>query len=369
MKMVTLVRTMTGVGLAMLAMVLVVGCASGVDYVEPDDELQAKLDRYDVEEREVRFSAAGIDVYGTLTVPQEASATPGVVLVAGSGPTDRDWNNPLLPGDDGTAIELADRLAGAGIAVLRYDKRGTGLTEATETVRWHDYLEEVEAAVETLADKETVDDGQVFVAGHSEGGTHALRAASEDRIDVAGVLLLATAGRSMERLVIDQVTDQLSEAGLTDDARRAELASLERALELISDGERVDAHRVSDIPGLVSLVDTLQQSHAHEFAAELLVWDPIRAVGRLDTSLLILMGRKDTQIDVERDARRLYEGASGEDRRVQLALLDDADHVLKHQPGPRGNLSSQHSLTYNDPGRDLDDEALEAIVTWIYDTL
>jgi len=65
-------------------------------------------------------------MYGTLVRPAGPGPFPTVVMVAGSGPTDRDWNSPLLTGSNGSARLIAEALAAAGIASLRYDKRASG---------------------------------------------------------------------------------------------------------------------------------------------------------------------------------------------------------------------------------------------------
>ena len=72
---------------------------------------------------------------------------PSCDVLAGSGPTDRDWNSPLLPGDHGSGAALARALARHGVVVLRYDKRGTGATELPKDkpVQWDDYMAELEA--------------------------------------------------------------------------------------------------------------------------------------------------------------------------------------------------------------------------------
>src|ERR1700758_697896 len=75
---------------------------------------------------EVTWQLGATTVYGTLVRPSGAGPFPAAVMVAGSGPTDRDWNSPLLSGSNGSARLLAGALAGAGIASLRYDKRASG---------------------------------------------------------------------------------------------------------------------------------------------------------------------------------------------------------------------------------------------------
>jgi hypothetical protein len=78
---------------------------------------------------EVTWQLDGITVRGTLTLPDGSGPFPAVVLVAGSGPTDRDWCSPLLPGTNGSARLFAEAFAEAGVALLRYDKRASGLTQ------------------------------------------------------------------------------------------------------------------------------------------------------------------------------------------------------------------------------------------------
>src|SRR5258708_9412680 len=78
------------------------------------------------ESSEVTWQLGSTTVYGTLVRPSGLGPFPAAVLVAGSGPTDRDWNSPLLPGSNGSARLIAEALAQAGFASLRYDKRFVG---------------------------------------------------------------------------------------------------------------------------------------------------------------------------------------------------------------------------------------------------
>ena len=71
-------------------------------------------------------------MYGALARPAGAGPFPAVVMVAGSGPTNRDWNSPLLPGSNGSARLIAEALAAAGFVSLRYDKRASGSACARE---------------------------------------------------------------------------------------------------------------------------------------------------------------------------------------------------------------------------------------------
>src|SRR6185312_11967238 len=75
---------------------------------------------------DISWQLDGITMEGTVTRPDGAGPCPAVVLVAGSGPTDRDWCSPLLPGTNGSGRLFAEELANAGFAAIRYDKRASG---------------------------------------------------------------------------------------------------------------------------------------------------------------------------------------------------------------------------------------------------
>lgn len=353
--------------LVLIIGVVAVGCAAGGDVVEePDEDRLRALMTYEVHEEELRFDAAGTEVHATLTLPEDATGVPAVVLVAGSGPTDRDWNNPLLPGTHGAAIELAEGLSKTGVAVLRYDKRGSGETPLDGSVRWSDYLEELEAAVETVKDRDEVDETRVFVAGHSEGGTHALRAVADGRVDVAGAVLMATSGRTMRELVRSRIEEQLRMVGVDDERIDAELAGVEGAMDAIKAGDDVDPAEITEIDGIASLIQTLRDEQTRQFATQMLDWNPLEAIRRVNRPVLIVNGVADTQIDVEEDARALYDAARNAEVDAQLAIVDRADHVLKYQPEDPEHVGPEHTLTYNDPARRLNRGALEALAVWVH---
>src|SRR5215471_7178832 len=114
------------------------------------------------ESTEVSWPLDSTTVYGTLVKPSGPGPFPAVVMVAGSGPTDRDWNSPLLPGTNGSARLLAEALAQARIASLRYDKRPSGphLLENMQAligkISMQSHLDELTGAVHTLAAQDYV---------------------------------------------------------------------------------------------------------------------------------------------------------------------------------------------------------------------
>lgn len=122
----------------------------------------------------------GIPVRGTLTQPAGMGPHPGIVFVAGSGPTDRDWCSPLLPGTNCSGRLMAEALTREGFMTLRYDKRASG-THAQENIprlvgriSMQSHLDELIGAVDTLRSDGDVDPARLFVLTSSEGAIHAL---------------------------------------------------------------------------------------------------------------------------------------------------------------------------------------------------
>ena len=158
-----------------------------------------------IKQRELRFPGAdGATLAGTLVLPlrSEIQPVPGVVLIAGSGPTDRDWNSPLLTGTNGSARLLADALAGAGLGSLRYDKRVTG-PHAMENMQtlfgklsMQSHVDELASAMQFLARQDWVQAKRIVVIASSEGTLHALNyQLGNPAIPFAGIVLIGPPGR------------------------------------------------------------------------------------------------------------------------------------------------------------------------------
>jgi len=125
-------------------------------------------------------------------------------MVAGSGPTDRDWNSPLLPGTNGSARLLAEALAQAGIASLRYDKRASGphvrenIQALMGKLSMQSHVDELAGAVRMMAGQEYARSGRIFALANSEGTLHALNyQVHHPEIPFAGLVLIAPPGRSV----------------------------------------------------------------------------------------------------------------------------------------------------------------------------
>jgi uncharacterized protein len=114
-----------------------------------------------IEDKQVTWKVLDIDVYGTITAPTDEEAHSAVIFVAGSGPTDRDWCSPLLPGTNGSARLLAKALASQGFVTLRYDKVASGphakenIPKLVGKISMRSHIEELAGAVETIIAEKT----------------------------------------------------------------------------------------------------------------------------------------------------------------------------------------------------------------------
>jgi alpha-beta hydrolase superfamily lysophospholipase len=164
---------------------------------------------------EVNWQLDSTTVYGTLVRPAGPGPFPAVVMVAGSGPTDRDWNSPLLPGSNGSARLLAEALAQTGIASLRYDKRASGL-HAHENMAaligkmsMTSHVDELTGAEYTMAQQDFIRDDRILALTNSEGVLHALNYQVQRPVMLfAGLVLTAPPGRPVGTVARSQVAAQ-----------------------------------------------------------------------------------------------------------------------------------------------------------------
>ena len=158
-------------------------------------------------DEDVRIQANGFSLAGTLSRPAAGGngPFPAVILVAGSGATDRDETVAGIP----IFGQLAHALADAGFLVVRYDKRGVGQSGGRiESATLADYAEDVRAALRMMGDRKDVDKRRIAILGHSEGGALALMVAAKEK-RVAAVALVAALGTTGAELNMYQVTHAL----------------------------------------------------------------------------------------------------------------------------------------------------------------
>lgn len=166
-------------------------------------------------DEEISFRTDDLTFHGTFRHPSDAStAVPGALLIAGSGPTDRNGDSPLVPGSTGTLLNLAGALASDGVASLRYDKLGSGTTGLgpfvahPDSIGVDDFTHEAQAALRFLAKQPGVDRGRLSVYGHSEGALFALLLATDAADPAAPVHSLGLL-EPLTRRYLDLITEQV----------------------------------------------------------------------------------------------------------------------------------------------------------------
>lgn len=322
-----------------------------------------------VTSEEVAWDVDGIPVHGTLTRPGGAGPHPGIVLVAGSGPTDRDWCSPLLPGANCSGRLLAEVLTREGFMTLRYDKRASGPRAQENAQRlvgrisMQGVLEELAGAVETLLADGAADSARLFALTSSEGAVHALNYQVRGaRPRFSGLVLTGAPGRSIGQVARTQILAQTMDLPSGD----LLMGRYDTAIAAFEAGEPMDVD--PSLPeGMRFLLLSLETPINLPFARELWSVDPADLIARVDEPVLIVIGRKDIQVDWEIDGGALERAVSGTGT-AEFAYPVDADHVLKHEDRPRDALAAPGVVAhYNTAGRVLDPGALTVITSWLRD--
>lgn len=277
------------------------------------------------------------------TLVEAGEGAPVVLIIAGSGPTDRDGNNPM-----GVAAApyrlLAEALAARGISTVRTDKRGMFESRAAvadpNAVTIRAYSEDTRNWIASIRDRTGAQ--CVWLLGHSEGGLVAL-AAGQDPEAICGVIALAAPGRKLGTLLREQLRANPANAPVLDEALAA--------IDQLESGRDVDTSAMS--PALLPLFNPRVQP----FMKDLLATDPATLAASLERPLLIVQPEADLQVSLD-DARAL----AAAQPRAKLVIVPGANHVLKvpAAPGRSANLA-----TYGDPALPVADGIVDAIAEFV----
>lgn len=277
------------------------------------------------------------NIYGTLMMPAGVDKAPVVLIIAGSGPTDRDGNN--TGGVTARSYKLlADSLLARGIATVRYDKRGIG--ESAEalgeeaTLRFEDMIDDARGFIKMLkADKRC---SQVIVLGHSEGTLVGMVAAEKERADK--YISVAGMGERIDIILKSQIALQSAEM-----AQRA--------------GEIMDSlragHEVKKIDqGLEGLFRPSIQPYMRSF----LKYDPAAEIKKLKMPVLVVQGTTDIQVETK-EATLLGKA----NPKAKVVIIKGMTHVLKDGPADReGNMA-----VYSQPDTPLSAGLVPAIANFV----
>jgi pimeloyl-ACP methyl ester carboxylesterase len=297
---------------------------------------------------DVTMPANGFNIVGTMSKPAAAATPvrlPAVVLIAGSGPVDRDETVAGIP----VFAQLANALADAGFAVVRFDKRGIGQTGGrAESATTSDYADDVGAIVKYLEKRKDIDKERIFLVGHSEGAGIGLLATRRTG-RVRGLVLIAGVGTKGADLVLEQQKHILDASQLSEADKTAKIELQKKIQAAVLSGKGLD-----DIPA------ELRKQAESPWFASFLSFDPAPLVAKLDQPILVIQGALDTQVPPHH-AEKL--GAMANARKdapkTEVVVVPGINHLLV--PAKTGEVAEYPTLT----DRTISPEITKKIADWL----
>ncbi len=289
----------------------------------------------------VSLKLSGVTLSGTLELPSGNGPFPAVLIVAGSGPTDRDGNSAAIPGKNDSLKLLAEGLAARGVASVRYDKRGVGESVAPDLqeadLRFEDYVNDAAAWLDQLSADSRF--RGVGVVGHSEGSLIALVAAG--KAQVGAVVSLEGAGQNAADLIPMQVE-----------------ANPNTPPELVAEVRRVVAELRAGRPvaQVSPVLNALFRPSVQPYLISWFAYDPAQSIAALKVPVLIVQGESDLQTGVG-DAQRLKAAQPA----AQLLLIPGMNHVLKEV----GSDTALNQKSYGDPSLLLAPGVLDPVADFL----
>lgn len=296
-----------------------------------DGELSSTKKTSRFREEEVVIKVKEGTLKGTITLPDSIHPhTPIALIIAGSGPTDRNGNSSLT--QNNTYKLLAEALAEKGIASLRYDKRTVGASNDFKTkvaeLRFTDYVEDAKNIVTFLHENKKYQD--VYVLGHSEGSLIGILAAQESK--VKGYVSIAGAGENIANVL----------------ERQLHANDATEILEQLKKGKEV-----KEVPASLQMI--LSPS-LQPFLISWMKYDPAKEIKKLKVPILIIQGTTDLQVQVT-DAQNLKKASPA----ATLSIIKGMNHLLKDAPEDR----AANMQTYMQPNLPLNAQASNDIALFI----
>jgi pimeloyl-ACP methyl ester carboxylesterase len=278
-------------------------------------------------------------LYGTLELPAHSFPVPVALIIAGSGPTDRNGNSRALPGANNSLRYLARGLAERGIASIRYDKRGIGASAAAmgkeQDLRFDHFVGDAKSWIAQLRSDPRF--STITVVGHSEGSLIGMIAAREAGADA--FVSLEGAGRNAKDVIAAQLSTQLPENVVN---------NVKDMMRKIEAGEKIDS-----VPPMLA---PLLRPSVQPYLASWFKYTPSSEIAKLTVPSLVVQGTTDIQTSVE-DAKLLADGHAN----ARLFMIEGMNHVLK---AASGNMAAQMP-SYSDPALPVVPQLLDEVATFI----
>lgn len=276
------------------------------------------------------------NIEGTLMYPSAPLPVPVALIIAGSGPTDRNGNNPMM--SNNSLKMLAEALANNGIASLRYDKRGiaasknAGVNESE--LRFEMYVDDAIGWIKLL--KKDISFSQIIIIGHSEGALIGMIAAQNP--DVSQFISLEGAGQPADQIIREQLKSQPP-------------VIMKQSIPILD--ELVKGNTVGNVP---PTLNSLFRTSVQPYMISWFKYDPQKEIAKLTKPVLIVQGTTDIQVGVE-EANRLHAANPAS----KLALIEGMNHILKNAEANQ----IKNMLTFRQPDLPLHAELAGTLSSFI----
>ena len=291
-----------------------------------------------VEEPATLTTTTGV-IHGTLDMPSGIGPFPVALIIAGSGPTDRDGNSAMLAGKNNSLKMLAQSLATANIASLRFDKRGIAASAAAgpkeADLRFENYVDDAAAWVEQLRHDKRF--STFTIIGHSEGAL--IGAIATARTHPNAFISVAGVGRSAGLVLREQINGKLP-------------VQLFQANEKIL--RELEAGRTTeDVPPALK---SMYRASVQPYLISWFKYNPVEVVASIKEPILICQGTTDIQVAVE-EAEALKKAAPT----AKLVIIQGMNHVLKTVPTD----TVKQTASYSDPALPINVELMKSIIEFV----
>ena len=288
------------------------------------------------QEEEITLKTKTGDIKGSLLVPSNSEKASVVLIISGSGPTDRNGNNPNMTNN--SLMMLANELKKNGIASLRFDKRGIGESTSSgmqeSDLRFENYVNDVKGWVDLL--KESNKFSKIIVLGHSEGSLIGMIASQ--KAEVEKFISVAGAGNSAGDIIREQLKAQPA-------------VVLNQSLPIIEKLE--NGEREENVP---QMLYALFRPSVQPYMISWFKYDPQIEIAKLNKPVLIVQGTTDIQVSVL-DADKL----ASANNKAQKQIIEGMNHILKEAEMDR----LKNIQTYSMPDLPLKKTLIEIIVKFI----
>ncbi len=293
------------------------------------------------EEEVIHITSQGNLLGGSIMFPEgKKKNLPIALIIQGSGPTDKDGNSAALAGKNNSLKLLAESLAKNGIASLRFDKRGLGLSNGTpqeeSNLIFDDFVLDANAWLEFIANDKRFK--KIGIVGHSQGSLIGMRVSQNEA--VSAFASIAGPSLRIDKTLIAQIkSNPFNPANIIKEAQDI--------FEKLEDGETVE-----EVPPYLM---SIFRPSVQPFMMSWMKYDPLLEMEKIQVPTLVVAGSTDLQVTVE-DAQRLQIA----NEKAQLKVIDGMNHILKNASADK----NENLATYSNPDLPLNKEFEESITSF-----